>query len=56
MEVRPAGVLRLGRRAFEPSQLVIMAVVATGGCWDPAVAMERVRAVAAEGADAVTAL
>jgi dihydropteroate synthase len=56
MAVRPAGVLRLGRRAFEPSQLVIMTVVATGGCRDPAVAMERVRAVVDEGADAVEVL
>jgi dihydropteroate synthase len=45
---RPAGVLRLGRRDFGPSQLLVMAVVAAG---DPAAAMERVHAVVAEGAD-----
>jgi len=43
------GVLRLGHRVFGPEQLVVMAVVATGD----AAAMERVHAVAAEGADAV---
>ena len=43
------GVLRLGHRAFGPEQLVVMAVVAAGD----AAAMERVHAVAAEGADAV---
>lgn len=44
------GVLRLGRRVFEPSQLLVMAVVPTG---DPADAMKRVHAVVAEGADIV---
>jgi dihydropteroate synthase len=50
MVVRPAGVLRLGRRSFGPSQLLVMAAVTAG---DPAVAMERVHAVIAEGADIV---
>ena len=36
MAVRPAGVLRLGRRAFGPSRLVVMAVVAAGAVGDPA--------------------
>jgi dihydropteroate synthase len=44
------GVLRLGRRDFEPSQRLIMAVVPAG---NPAAAMERVHAVVAEGADIV---
>ena len=48
---RPAGVLRLGRRSFEPSQLLVMAVVDWGP--DAAAAMERVHAVVAEGADIV---
>jgi dihydropteroate synthase len=43
-------VLRLGRRVFGPEQLLVMAVVSAG---DPAAAMQRVHAVAAEGADAV---
>jgi dihydropteroate synthase len=50
MLVRPAGVLRLGGRAFGPSQLLVMAAVA---CLDPAAAMDRVHAAVAEGADAV---
>jgi len=45
------GVLRLGRRAFGPSQLLIMAAV--GPARAPAAAMERVHAVVAEGADIV---
>jgi dihydropteroate synthase len=56
MAVRPAGVLRLGCRAFGPSQLVVMAVVAAGAFGDPAAGMERVRAVVAEGADVVEVL
>jgi dihydropteroate synthase len=56
MAVRPAGVLRLGCRAFGPSQLVVMAVVAAGAFGDLAAAMERVRAVVAEGADVVEVL
>jgi dihydropteroate synthase len=47
---RPAGALRLGRRVFEPSELLVMAVVSAA---EPAAAMERVHAVVAEGADAV---
>jgi len=46
------GALRLGRRIFEPHQLLIMADIAP---WpgDPAAAMERVHVVVAEGADIV---
>ena len=47
------GVLRLGRRVFEPSQLLVMAVVTARGAWEPAAAVERVHAVVAEGADIV---
>lgn len=46
--MRPAGALRLGRRSYEPDELLVMAVVPAG---DPAAAMERVHAVVAEGAD-----
>jgi dihydropteroate synthase len=69
MGVRPAGVLRLGRRRFEPWQLLVMAVApgvgsgvgsgpaAEGGqtsiASDPAVAMEWVHSAVAEGADIV---
>jgi dihydropteroate synthase len=60
MGVRPAGVLRLGRRRFEPWQLLVMAVApgpAEGGQTsmdsDPAVAMEWVHSAVAEGADIV---
>jgi dihydropteroate synthase len=53
MTGRPAGVLRLGRRVFEPSQLLIVAGVALEASRDPAVATERVHAVVAEGADVV---
>jgi len=50
MASRPAGVLRLGRRSFGASQLLVMAVVAAE---DPADALERVHAAVAEGADIV---
>jgi dihydropteroate synthase len=58
---RPPGTLRLGRRAFEPDQLLVMAVVnrtpdsfyQPGVTWDPAAAMARVHAAVAEGADIV---
>jgi dihydropteroate synthase len=69
MGVRPAGVLRLGRRRFEPWQLLVMAVAPgvgsgvgsgpaaeggqTGIGSDPAVAMEWVHSAVAEGADIV---
>jgi dihydropteroate synthase len=65
MGVRPTGVLRLGRRRFEPWQLLVMAVApgvgsgpaAEGGqassASDPAVAMEWVHSAVAEGADMV---
>src|SRR5277367_6331845 len=52
MGVRPAGVLRLGHRRFEPWQLLVMAV-ATSTDSDPAVAMEWVHSAVAEGADIV---
>jgi dihydropteroate synthase len=52
MGVRPAGVLRLGHRRFEPWQLLVMAV-ATSMDSDPAVAMEWVHSAVAEGADIV---
>jgi len=45
-------ILRLGRRVFEASRLLVMAVVAPGP-GEPAAAMERVHAVVAEGADIV---
>jgi dihydropteroate synthase len=61
MGVRSAGVLRLGRRRFEPWQLLVMAVApgpaAEGGQTsmdsDPAVALEWVHSAVAEGADIV---
>jgi dihydropteroate synthase len=60
MGVRAAGVLRLGRRRFEPWQLLVMAVapgvgseVGSGVGSDPAVAMEWVHSAVAEGADIV---
>jgi dihydropteroate synthase len=69
MGVRPAGVLRLGRRRFEPWQLLVMAVAPgpaeggqtgpaaeggqTGMDSDPAVAMQWVHSAVAEGADIV---
>jgi dihydropteroate synthase len=46
MGVRPAGVLRLGRRRFEPWQLLVMAVV-------PGPAMEWVHSAVVQGADIV---
>ena len=57
----PAGILRLGRRNFPVSQLVVMAIVnrtpdsfyRPGVTWDPAAALERVHEVVAEGADIV---
>lgn len=52
MGVRPAGVLRLGRRRFEPWQLLVMAV-APGMSLTPASAMEWVHSAVAEGADIV---
>ena len=55
MGVRSAGVLRLGRRRFEPWQLLVMAVV-PGVDSDPAVAMEWVHSAVAEGADIVEVL
>lgn len=48
MDVRAAGVLRLGGRPFEPWQLLVMAV-APG----PAAGLDWVRAAVAEGADIV---
>ena len=66
MGVRPAGVLRLGRRRFEPGQLLVMAVApgpaAEGGQTSPAVEggqtstdadLEWVHSAVAEGADIV---
>ena len=50
MASRPAGVLRLGRRSFGASQLLVMAVVSAE---DPAGALERVHAAVAERADIV---
>ena len=58
---RPQRVLRLGRQAFGPERLLVMAIVnrtpdsfyQPGVTWDPAAAMERVRVVVAEGADIV---
>jgi dihydropteroate synthase len=47
---RAVGVVRLGRRAFGPERLLVMAVVPPG---DPAAAMERVHEAVAEGADIV---
>jgi dihydropteroate synthase len=48
---RAVGALRLGRRVFEPHELLIMSFVAGAG--DRSAAMERVHAVIAEGADIV---
>ncbi len=55
------GRLRLGRRAFEVSDLLVMAIVnrtpdsffQPGVTWDEPAAMERVHAVIAEGADII---
>ncbi len=60
MEVQP-GVLRLGRRAFPPSQPLIMGIVnrtpdsfyRPGVTWDEPAAMERVHRLVAEGADII---
>jgi dihydropteroate synthase len=60
-ELRPPGVLRLGRREFPADQLMVMAIVnrtpdsfyRPGVTWDPAAALERVHEVVAEGADIV---
>jgi dihydropteroate synthase len=52
MGVRPAGVLRLGRRCFEPWQLLVMAAMPRVDP-DPAVAMGWVHSAVAEGADIV---
>ncbi len=54
-------VLRLGRRSFEPGQLLVMAIVNrtpdsffnAGETWDEPAAMERVHQVIADGADIV---
>src|SRR5215472_8793045 len=54
-------VLRLGRRSFEPGQLLVMAIVNrtpdsffnAGETWDESAAMERVHQVIADGADIV---
>jgi dihydropteroate synthase len=54
-------VLRLGKRSFGPSERLVMAIVNRtpdsfydrGATWDETVAMERVHAVVAEGADIV---
>jgi dihydropteroate synthase len=58
---RPSRTLRLNQRAFEPDQLLVMAIVnrtpdsfyQPGMTWDAAAAMARVHAVVAEGADIV---
>ncbi|HEV2252450.1 MAG TPA: dihydropteroate synthase [Streptosporangiaceae bacterium] len=52
MGVRPAGVLRLGRRRFEPWELLVMAA-APGMGPDPGAALEWVHSAVAEGADIV---
>jgi dihydropteroate synthase len=51
MDSRPAGVLRLGVRAFGPEELLVMAVV--NGASEPAAAMARVHEAVAEGAHIV---
>jgi dihydropteroate synthase len=51
MVARPAGVLRLGVRAFGPEELLVMAVV--NGASGPAAAMSRVHEAVAEGAHIV---
>jgi dihydropteroate synthase len=48
----PARPLRLGRRTFEPRQLLVMAT-AEFFPWDQAAAMDRVHAAVADGADIV---
>ena len=60
-ESGPQRVLRLGRQAFEPDRLVVMAIVnrtpdsfyQPGVTWDPVAALERVHVVVGEGADIV---
>jgi dihydropteroate synthase len=51
----PPGVLRLNRHAFGADRLLVMTVVndAPGSTWEPVGALQRVRAVVAEGADIV---
>jgi dihydropteroate synthase len=51
MDSRPAGVLRLGVRAFGPEELLVMAVV--NGASEPAAAMARAHEAVAEGAHIV---
>jgi dihydropteroate synthase len=51
MVSRPAGVLRLGVRAFGPEELLVMAVVNEAS--EPAAAMSRVHEAVAEGAHIV---
>jgi dihydropteroate synthase len=51
MDSRPAGILRLGVRAFGPTELLVMAVV--DGALEPAAAMSRVHEAVAEGVDIV---
>ena len=51
MVSRPAGVLRLGVRAFGPTELLVMAVV--NGDSEPAAAVSRVHEAVAEGAHIV---
>jgi dihydropteroate synthase len=51
MMSRPAGVLRLGVRAFGPTELLVMAVV--NGASEPAAAMASVHEAVAEGAHIV---
>lgn len=60
-EMRSQRVLRLGCHSFEPDRLLVMAILnrtpdsfyRPGITWDPAVALERVHTVVAEGADIV---
>jgi dihydropteroate synthase len=60
-EPREQGTLRLGRHAFEPHQLLVMAIVnrtpdsfyKPGITWDETAAMERVHEVIGEGADLI---
>ena len=56
---RPQSALRLGRRTFEPHELLVMAIVNRtpdsfydkGATWDEAAALDRVHEVVAAGAD-----
>lgn len=60
-DVRPQGVLRLGRHCFPPGHPLIMGIVnrtpdsfyRPGATWDESAAMDRVRRVIADGADVV---